>query len=225
MRRIRITREGRALSDEGNDEFYSYIKDLVHHPAVLEMKKYPHHGTTSCYQHCLNVSYYNYRICKYFGLDARSAARAGMLHDLFLYDWHEHAAKTGDHFHGMTHPKAALRNAERYFELTDLEREIILRHMFPVTPVPPKHKEGFVICFTDKYCGSCETADGHRPKRIPRKFPLFRKVLEIVFGQDYVFRDYELSSVNAAKGGDFVTLRKRPSGKWKNASGSRKRRR
>jgi hypothetical protein len=39
-----------ALSP-GNEEFYSYIKDLVHHPYVLKMKKFPHHCETSCYQH------------------------------------------------------------------------------------------------------------------------------------------------------------------------------
>lgn len=86
-----------ALSP-GNEEFYSYIKDLVHHPYVLKMKKFPHHCETSCYQHCLNVAYYNYRICKFFHLDARSAARAGMLHDLFLYDWRGHRKKTGTRY-------------------------------------------------------------------------------------------------------------------------------
>lgn len=60
-----------------NEEFYGYIKDLVHHPYVLKMKNYQHHCNTSCYQHCLNVAYYNYKICKFFNLDARSAARAG----------------------------------------------------------------------------------------------------------------------------------------------------
>ncbi len=225
MRKIRINKYGRAPMDEGNDEFYSYIKDLVHHPVVLQMKKYPHHGNTSCYQHCLNVAYYNYRICRYFGLDARSAARAGMLHDLFLYDWHTHAAETGDHFHGMTHPAVALCNAEKHFELNELEREMILRHMFPVTLIPPKHKEGYVICLTDKYCGSCETADGHRPKRLYRSFRSFKRMLKRVFGQNYAYRDYDLSSVKAAKGGDFVSLRKRPSGKWKKASGKNRRRR
>lgn len=225
MRRIRINKDGRTLSDEGNDEFYSYIKDIVHHPAVLEMKKYPHHGVTTCYQHCLNVSYYNYRICKYMGWDAKAAARAGMLHDLFLYDWHEHAAKTGDHFHGMTHPKKSLENAKKYFRLSEKECDIILRHMFPVTPIPPKYKEGYVICITDKYCGSCETADGHRPHRLKRRFLAYKKFLRLVFGAEYVYKDYDLSSVKAAEGEDFVSLRKRPSDKWKKASGKNRRRR
>ena len=82
------------------------------------MKKYIQHGTTTCYQHCLNVAYYNFRLCRFLGLDARRAARAGMLHDLFLYDWHGHAAKTGDHFHGLRLPRRAVENARRYVDLT-----------------------------------------------------------------------------------------------------------
>ena len=92
-------------------EFYKSIQDLAEHPVVLEMKKYPQHGKTNCYKHCLRVAYCNYCLCKMFHLDARSAARAGMIHDLFLYDWHTHAAQTGERFHGLKHPEKAYRNA------------------------------------------------------------------------------------------------------------------
>ena len=141
------------------DEFYEAIEDLINHPVVLEMKDYPHHCTTSCYQHCLNVAYYNYKICKRFGLDAKAAARAGMVHDLFLYDWRLHAELTKDRFHAMTHPKVALNNAKNHFELNELEQEIILKHMWPLTVVPPKSWEAFIISMTDKYCGFFEIAD------------------------------------------------------------------
>ena len=140
------------------EEFYECIKDIASHPAVLQMKKYRHHGNSSCYQHCMNVAYYNYRICRFFVFDARSAARAGMIHDLFLYDWHTHAKRTGDHFHGMTHPKAALENAEKHFRLNRKERDIIINHMWPVTlRSVPRTKEGWITTFTDKFCGLCET--------------------------------------------------------------------
>ena len=56
-------------------EFYKTIQDLAEHPVVLEMKKYPQHGKTNCYKHCLRVAYCNYCLCKMFHLDARSAAR------------------------------------------------------------------------------------------------------------------------------------------------------
>ena len=34
-------------------EFYRTIQDVAEHPVVLRMKKYPHHGDTSCYKHCM----------------------------------------------------------------------------------------------------------------------------------------------------------------------------
>ena len=80
-----------SLRDEWKYDFYDCIRDIAEHPVVLRMKLYPHHGTTNCYQHCVHVAYYNYQWCRFFYLDARSAARGAMLHDLFLYDWHTHA--------------------------------------------------------------------------------------------------------------------------------------
>ena len=92
-------------------EFYRTIQDVAEHPVVLRMKKYPHHGDTSCYKHCMRVAYFNYIICKKLHLDAKSAARAGMLHDLFLYDWHTHARETGERLPML---RRHIRMQERY---------------------------------------------------------------------------------------------------------------
>lgn len=209
-----------ALSP-GNEEFYSYIKDLVHHPYVLKMKKFPHHCETSCYQHCLNVAYYNYRICKFFHLDARSAARAGMLHDLFLYDWRGHRKKTGDPVHAMTHPHRALHNAKKYFHLNPLEEEMIVKHMFPVTPIPPMHWETWIITLTDKYCGTCEIGRYYYKVWFPRgAYALIKGIVKKVFGPDYEYEDYVLpfgkeEAAAADSGVNFVKLRVRSEGNWK----------
>lgn len=147
-------------------EFYRAIQDIAEHPVVLRMKLYPHHGNSNCYEHCMHVAYYNFHICKLLGRDARSAARAGMLHDLFLYDWHKHAARTGDKFHGLTHPKVALKNADKFFDLNKTEKDIILNHMWPVTVLNyPRTLEGFITTCTDKYCGACETSRRKKAKR------------------------------------------------------------
>lgn len=138
-------------------EFYESIAEIAAHPLVLEMKKYPQHGNTSCYQHCLRVAYYNFLLCTLFGLRAREAARAGMLHDLFLYDWHTHARETGIRFHGIRHPKTAERIARENFTLSALETEMIVKHMWPLTIIPPKYPETYVICLVDKYCSIYET--------------------------------------------------------------------
>ena len=68
-------------------EFYSITKDLLKNPVVMQMKNYRHHYNSTCYDHCLEVAYLSYLFCKKHHLDYVSAARAGMLHDLFLYDW------------------------------------------------------------------------------------------------------------------------------------------
>ena len=114
MKREKLVQKIYKLREEWKYDFYECVQDIAEHPVVLRMKLYPHHGTTSCYKHCMNVAYYNYQWCRFFHLDAKSAARGAMLHDLFLYDWHTHAKKTGDKFHGLTHPKTALKNAESF---------------------------------------------------------------------------------------------------------------
>ncbi len=157
---VREQKEKVIFRKRQKEDFYRAVREIAHHPAVLEMKKYPQHGRTSCYSHCLRVAYYNYRICRLLGLDARSAARAGMLHDLFLYDWHQYARRTGKHFHGLTHPAEALKNARRYFRLNPLEQEMIVKHMWPLTLFPPMRREAWIICLTDKYCSTCETMAG-----------------------------------------------------------------
>lgn len=170
-RNVRV-QKAKKFKENINQEFYDCVKDILHHPVVQEMKKFSHHCDTDCYQHCLNVSYYNYQICKALGLDARAAARAGMLHDLFLYDWKVRAKETGEHFHGLTHPRVALKKAEQYFELSKMEKDIILKHMWPLTVIPPRYMESHITCLTDKYCGMCEIADYYSGKIMPKRISL-----------------------------------------------------
>ena len=141
-------------------------EDVAEHPVVLRMKKYPHHGDTSCYKHCMRVAYFNYIICKKLHLDAKSAARAGMLHDLFLYDWHTHARETGERLHGFTHAEKAYKNAGKIFRLNRVERDVIRNHMWPVTlRSVPRTREGWMIVLTDKYSGLLETLDRRKKNK------------------------------------------------------------
>ena len=80
-------------NSEEAKEYFEFVKDLLDSDVVNEMKNFRHHYSTTCYQHCINVSYYNYLVCRKLGLNSRSAARAGLLHDLFLYDWRDREKK------------------------------------------------------------------------------------------------------------------------------------
>ena len=70
--------------------YYEFVADLLESKSVQDLKQYRHHIKTTRFQHSLNVSYYNYLVCKKLHLDEKAGAKAGLLHDLFLYDWHKY---------------------------------------------------------------------------------------------------------------------------------------
>lgn len=139
-------------------EYMECVHDILSHTTFQRMNDFIQHGKTTTLTHCIHVSYYSYKVCKRYGWDYRSAARAALLHDLFLYDWHTHRKETGNCFHGFTHPKVALMNAKKSFHLNHTEQDIIIKHMWPLTVIPPKTKEGYVVMYADKMCGLEEVA-------------------------------------------------------------------
>ncbi len=143
---------------EADAEYLACVRDILDHPVFQSMDRFLQHGSTTCKIHSIQVSYMTYCICRKRGFDYWQGARAGLLHDLFLYDWHTHAKETGEHFHGYTHPRAAMNNAVRYFQVSEKEKDMILRHMWPLTLIPPKSPEGFVLLLADKYCSMAEVA-------------------------------------------------------------------
>ena len=97
------------------------------------------------------------RVCYLWNrVDLHSLIRAALLHDYFLYDWHDW--DNGTHrLHGFTHGETAMRNAIRDFKLNQIERDSIEHHMFPLTPYPPKYIEGYLVTAADKISATKET--------------------------------------------------------------------
>ena len=85
-------------------DYFETISDLIDTKEVQDLKKCSQHLATSRFQHSLNVSYYSYLICRKFGLDAYSAARAGLLHDLYYYDWKTNDKRPLEGNHAKIHP-------------------------------------------------------------------------------------------------------------------------
>ena len=50
-----------------------------------------------------------------------------------------------------------LANADRDFGLNDIERDIISKHMFPLTPHLPSFRESVIVGLADKWCAIAET--------------------------------------------------------------------
>lgn len=134
-----------------------YLNRTRENSRLDEMDQYIQHGDTTCLLHTFAVAYYSIMISKMLGIkvNKRELIRGALLHDYFLYDWHD--GKKERRIHGFTHPEAALKNAMEDFDLSEREQDIIKKHMFPLTPVPPKFKESIIVCMVDKYCSIYET--------------------------------------------------------------------
>ena len=144
-----------ALSPEKDPDFFSYIGDLYCTDEVQSMRQYPQHSDTNRLDHIRAVTYMSYILSKRYSLDVKAASRGALLHDLVYYDWHD--PDTSHRPHGFRHPAFAVLNAKLLNpEITKKEERIILRHMWPLTLIPPSSREGFIVTFSDKYCASME---------------------------------------------------------------------
>ncbi len=133
------------------------IKDLKREGRLEQEKQYRQHGNTTVYDHSVDVAYMSLYLADLLHLkvDKASLVRGALLHDYFLYDWHD--KEKWHRLHGFRHPKTALKNAGEDFNLTEREKNIIARHMFPLTLIPPRYKEAWLVCLADKLCALSET--------------------------------------------------------------------
>ena len=122
-----------------------------------QMKQYKQHKT-NLYNHCHRVSRISYNLAIKLNWDYESVTRGALLHDYYLYDWEKEGRKNKKKVckkefckkHGFTHPKIAYDKAKEKVELNEIEEDIILHHMFPLTiTTPPKTKEGWLVNIVD----------------------------------------------------------------------------
>ena len=135
-----------------------YGSDILESESFQREKDFIQHGTTSTYAHSLCVAYMSVWLAvrKKNKVDMRSVVRGALLHDYFLYDWHE---KNEYHnLHGYTHAKRAMENARRDFNISAKEAEIIYCHMFPLNISRiPHSREARLVCVADKMVAGSET--------------------------------------------------------------------
>lgn len=125
-------------------EFNNIISNVVNNDVFKSLQNINHHGITR-YNHSMRVAYYTYRITKTLKLNFEEATEAALLHDFFINE----VDCENKLFKLRRHPRYALENASKYFDLTELEKDIILTHMFPITFTPPKYLESWIVDIVD----------------------------------------------------------------------------
>lgn len=146
----------------------------------LNNKIFIQHGNTTIYEHVISVAEYSLFLVNKYNLkvDKKSLVRGALLHDYFLYDWH--IPCKSHRLHGFTHARTSLLNAEKEFDLTEIEKDIIVKHMFPLNLTPPKYLESWIVTYADKVVSSKETVIGLKVKSNNVYSYLANKVIGVI---------------------------------------------
>lgn len=136
-----------------------YGKEILESENMQKEKTFIQHGSISVFDHSVAVAVKCLKIAHNLGIpvDQKALIRGALLHDYFLYDWHE--SDKSHRLHGFTHAKKALQNAEKEYELNEIERNMIYCHMFPLNLRIPKYRESLILCIADKIVATKETLE------------------------------------------------------------------
>ncbi len=138
-------------------EFEHAVRDIVYSKEMQELRNIQQHAKHgNRYEHSTYAAFTAFNICKKLGLDAEAVARGGILHDFEMPEHHEDE-RPGKVKLFFSHNKIAMEHATTRYHLTKKECNIIVAHMWPVTPLTlPMSAEAVVLCLTDKYCATVE---------------------------------------------------------------------
>ncbi len=134
-------------------EWYMIVEPIITSREYIKRRTFRHHGDVTVYEHSMMGSKKAYRMAKRIGADYKSAAIAGILHDFYETPWQDVKIKQPIYkMHAFTHARVALNNSRKHFKkyLNTKIENAILRHMFPLTIIPPKTVVGIIITISDK---------------------------------------------------------------------------
>lgn len=140
--------------------------DILQSRNFLKTKGHIQHGNMTVHEHSIHVAETSLQLKNFFHIpcNEKDLIRGALLHDYFLYDWHEKDVENPHKLHGFYHPDRALRNAKKEYILTKCQEDIIKKHMWPLTVIPPACREAWIVSAADKYCSFMETCHLHKGK-------------------------------------------------------------
>jgi len=146
------------------EKLEQYADDILNSPNFQKTKEHIQHGNMTVQEHCISVAIMSLKIKEALHITCheRDLVRGALLHDYFLYDWHVKDIEHPHRLHGFYHPGRALQNAQKEYKLTKRQADIIKKHMWPLTVIPPVCREAWIVTTADKYCSLMETFHIHK---------------------------------------------------------------
>ena len=123
-------------------EFYRLLKehasDILSSSNFKSTRNYIQHGSIPVYNHCMDVAGKSIALSRFLGAGCNER---DLIRGALLHD--------------------------KEYTLSKRERDIIKKHMWPLTVVPPRCREAWIVTAADKYCSLIETLRlrrmAHRP--------------------------------------------------------------
>ena len=158
--------EKTRIQDNAYDLLRVHASDILAHPSFKALSRNKQHHNSNTYAHVIHVAVLAIKFARFWHIkvDERALVRAALLHDYYLYDWHDKENRKKKH--ARRHGKYAADNAERDFGINAKIRSFIENHMWPINFFHfPKGVEGWIIVYADKtatfqeLCGKLSSED------------------------------------------------------------------
>lgn len=144
-----------------------------------------HHGCTNVGAHSIGVALYALAICSllekiHVKTNMRNVTIAALCHDLGILGRYEKFKN--NRICCKQHPIDSITVYKKVFGEMDAHIEDAIRHhMWPLTIMPPKYHEGYIITVADKLSALSEVL-GHSPARFFNHFAFYENYLSTTTG-------------------------------------------
>lgn len=134
------------------EEYNEIYNEINKNRKFKKLNTSMHHGITRL-EHTNRVGYLSFLFSKLFKLDTYTVTRGALLHDFYIEKDLKKLPRKQIH---KIHPYIALNNSMKYFDLNEVEKNIITSHMFPFNVEVPKFKESVFVGIADKIVATFE---------------------------------------------------------------------
>ncbi len=132
-----------------DEDFLKIAKAITDHPDYQRLKLVENNGR-SVFDHNTASAYLAYRIAKELQMNEKAIVRGALLRN-FEYFILQEELPDGSTLHEREYPDKSVKNAELLFgPISALEKDIIIKHRWPHTLIPPHYPEAIIVMIVDK---------------------------------------------------------------------------